>query len=282
MPQSVNHDPVALDIDTRGVALLDAVTVQHGPLRDLGLYFLVAGAEAERLGVTVRVHNEFRSLVLANSRLQSSWGPLVPTFDPDASDLSPSTAHWLSCHNQAGELVACAAARRLLLGEGGLAEEFRSLRIFYADPAPHLAKGTHCIVEGEAAEVGARMQGSIAYSGAIWTRPDYRGRGIVYLMSRANRNLALTRWDTAYTASVTRVDLAAKGAIDPYGYRSARRIALHNSYRGDFDLSLIWVDRAGMEAELKDYVAAAKAARVIEAEETTSPARLAQGNINLS
>ena len=283
MPVGQGH-PSLREIASGGEVLPNVVTVVHGPKRNLGYFFLIAHAEAKRMGVTIRVHDELHSLVRANQHLQSSWGPLVPTFDPGASHLTSDTAFWLSCHDAGGDLVACSAARHLQLTETGLADEFRSLRLFYANPQPHLDRGTICVVEEEAAAVAGRMRGHITYSGAIWTRPDFRGRGIVYLLSRVNRNLALTRWDADYTASVTRVDLAAKGALSPYGYRSARRIALQNSYRGDFDMSLIWVDRAAMEADLDHYVAeyAPNAARVTEAEETMSPTRAVQGSIRRS
>ncbi len=263
-----------------GQSLLDGVTVNFGPRRTLGLFFLQAEALAHQAGVSIMIHADLSNLVAVNAVLQQSWGPLVPIFDPKQSGATTDTSFWLSAHDHTGQIVATQAARRIDLPDRSLAEEFRSLRIFYADPAPQLAGGTTCFVDGECETIAESIRGRVLYSGAAWCRPDYRSRGLVYVLARVGRHLAMTRWDTDFTITTLRTDLKAKGILERYGMvNQAPRIGLRNSYRGDFDLQLVWADRVSMEAELHTYVSdrAGNAALGADADETNAAVELDQG-----
>ncbi len=167
-----------------------------------------------------------------------------------------------------------------------MADEFTSLRFLYANPQAHLDMGTTCTVAGVAQSSATRIKGIVAYSGGHWTHPSSRRKGIVHILAHINRALALTRWNIDFVVGITRVDLAAKQVFSPYGYQhSDRFISIRKSYRGDFDTSMIWMDRNWLETELTAYVAeqASKITNVTEVEDTTtSPLLVNQGSSSRS
>src|SRR5262249_16798507 len=62
------------------------------------------------------------------------------------------------------------------------AEEARSLRIFYADPAAHIARGEYIDLPDD---VSSRtITGHTVYIGGAWIRPDYRHFGLTKVLSR--------------------------------------------------------------------------------------------------
>ncbi len=268
-----------------GVPLLDGITVRHGPTRDLARFFLLADAAARDVGVTLRLHGTLHGMIEANEAFGENWAPLVPTLDPRVSNLTPETSFWISGHDAQGRLVATQAARLLDLSGSHLDEELRSMRLLYADPAPTLSKGARITVEGDAAIAAARIGGRTTYSGGGWNHPDFRRRGLSSILPRISRSLALTRWDTAFTVSLVEPILTTKGVPGRYGYSSVETgIALTNTYRGDLELHLMWMDRNYLTQDMHDYISkrVENDPRKDDAEPTnaTSPSR--QGSISLS
>ena len=268
-----------------GLPLLDAITVRHGPTRDLARFFLIADAAAREVGVTLRLHGTLHGLIEANEAFGDSWAPLVPTLDPRLSDMSPENSFWMSGHDSGGRLVATQAARLLDLSRSHLDEELRSMRLLYADPSPVLNKGARISVEGDAAIAAARICGRTAYSGGGWYHPDFRGRGLSSILPRISRSLALTRWDTAYTMSLVEPVLTSKGVPGRYGYSHVETgIALKNTYRGDMELHLMWMDREYLTRDLHDYISkrVGNDARNDEADPTNDTFPSRQGSISRS
>ena len=256
-PQFEKHPSLA-DVAERGQFLLDAVTVDHGPRKELGQFFLVADAMARKVGADIKIHTDMSLLSWVNSQVVDSWGPLGPMFDPVESALNPTNSFWLSAHDGSGGLIATFAARKIQVGAKGLSEELRELRLHYSNPVSYIEKGAQCIVDGEAATVAGGIKGTVAYCGGSWTTPRARGLGLPYILARVGRNLALTQWNSNYNISLVRVDLKAKGVLLKYGYENiCSGIELRNSYRGNFAVNLIWMDRARIEEDLTNYTAQA-------------------------
>ena len=268
-----------------GVPLTDGITVLHGPTRALGRFFLAAAAQALEAGAVLRLHDDLTTLVTLNAQSQASWGPLVPILHPGESELSSRNSFWISGQDANGRIIAAYAGRLLEVGPEGLGHHFRTLRLFYANPEPHLARGTTCEVHHPAADIADAITGRVAYAGGSWTDPAARGSGLAYLLTRVVRYIAYTRWDTRYTISTLRKDLATKGVLEQYGYvNQASGIQMRNGYRGDMDLNLIWMDRDWMDAELLGYVAgsALYRSRKTDAELTIGPMRDRQGSSSRS
>ena len=270
-----------------GQLLLDAVQLRHGPKRDLGRFFLLAASMAEAIGVTIRIHDDMASIILANAQYPGGpWGLIAPAFDPGESKLEPGKAFWVSVHNSAGTIVACTCAR-LMEPQGSIYDELTSLRLFYANPQPYLAAGATCTPKGAAEIATGKVKGRIIYSGAQWTHPTYRSRGIVHILTRVTRLLGLTRWDVDFVTGVTRVDLLAAGQLAAYGFvNSVRVVEFLRSYRGDLYMNFMWMGREEIETELAVYLAAAqvggKTSRVTDDVDTPIPKSVDQGSNSLS
>ena len=252
-------------------ALLDAVSIRHGPMKLLNKAFLAGEAHGLQAGVHIRVNSDMAELVAANRLRLQSWSPIVPIFNPVHSDVSPDTAFWLSAHDrQDDSMIATCAVRRLDIKPGGLLDEFTSLRIFYRDPTTARAAGTICFAEGPVLAHAAEVHGKTAYIGALWTDPCYRGRNIVYIFGKIARALAVAHWNVDSVFGIFRVDIAAKGVLPHYGYSHLSRvISVRNSYRGDFDVNFGCMDAQWIERVLADYVAERNVDRVTEAQDIT-------------
>lgn len=243
---------VSAEANPPKIRLLDGVTVSAGPSRQLGRFFLAADAAVARTGVEVWINDGFEKFEDAARLAGSTRSTFPPVFDPEQSDIEQG--FWLSAHNEAGEVVATHAARLITVGSGGLADHMRDLRLHYRDPLRHTMAGAECLVTGEAAEIAQAITGRVSFCGGMWCRKDFRGTGMVHVLTKVVRYLALTRWDTSHTFSLFRANLAEMGILDKYGIFSfVPGVALRKSYTGDVDLFFAWMDRVTMEADLDRY-----------------------------
>lgn len=110
-----------------------------------------------------------------------------PEFDPSLHDLREDNSFWLGCHDVSGELIATVAAR--LLNAESFLETCRSYRLWYGDKI--LFTEPLDIVFGQC----ERMPNSNAsFMGAAWVRPDWRGRGLSWALTRLGYFTAMARW----------------------------------------------------------------------------------------
>src|SRR4051794_31895938 len=189
-------------------SFLDQITLDHGPRPLLGQSFLDAEQAVRDRGIYLSLRTDFNELVEVNRQNQKCWTPLIPLFNPEKSQLKPDAAFWLRGMNEKGEVV-CTQAARLYLWEGTtLKDELTSLRLFYSDPSDAIARGEHWIVTAPSASI---ITGRVAFSGATWARPDYRGRQLATLLPRISRAYALTRWRTEFSFSFVEQILVDKG-----------------------------------------------------------------------
>jgi hypothetical protein len=114
-------------------------------------------------------------------------------FDTAHSVLTPEAALWVDASNERGETVGTYAARLFWWPQSSLAEEARSLRIFYANPTPHLARGEFIELPDDFS--GSMITGRTTATGALWIRPDYRRLGLTKILSRACKAYAFERWE---------------------------------------------------------------------------------------
>ena len=100
--------------------------------------------------------------------------------------------------NRVGETVATHAVRLYDWASTSFAEEAESLRLFYADPTRMKYPNETCRVSAAAAH---DVTGRVAYSGAAWVRPDYRGRSLALVLPRLAKAYAFTRWRPDFIVS---------------------------------------------------------------------------------
>ena len=263
--------------------LPDQIRLDKGPIRLLARFMLQADRAAFDRGIRLSLQQDFDLLRQVNEQSRTSWGKLVPIFNPEHSDLDPANAFWIAGCDADGEIVATQAARFLPLQQSSLAAELVSLRLFYRDPAPHLAAGERCEVLAPSA---ARIGGRVVFSGGGWYHPRCRGIGLSSILPRISRAYAHARWETDYTVSMVEPPLVEKGVVRSYGYtRIESMIRFTGSFRGDLDLHLIWMATEEMLQDLTAWAAAGSSGyeeRSTEAPQTKSSPRDRQGSIRRS
>lgn len=228
--------------------LLDQITLVHGPHDMLERFFRHADATARRCGVRLRLHSDFDRLLEVNERYRASWSPLTPIFHPAYSNLRIDGAFWIEGVDDGGETVLTNAGRLYDWHGTTLGDELRSLRVFFEDPAPHLAAGDFARVDAPSAD---RISGRVVFTGAMWVRPDYRRRGLTKIVPRITRLYAFTRWGNPLFWAFIEPDLHEIGVTRAYGpWQAEESVAVRlGAYRGDITFHLL---TASCETMLED------------------------------
>lgn len=234
--------------------LLDQVTLVHGPHDLLGRFFLVADRAARDQGVKLRLRTDFEGLVELNGKHRESWTPMSPMFDPEQSNLRIDSAFWLEAYDDHGDTVATHAARLFDCPDTTVVEEIRSLRVFYEDPAPHIAEGETVDFDGGPV---AHIRGRTVYGGALWVRPDYRRRGLTTIMPRISRAYAFTRWDNDFHWSFVEPKTHTFGvphASGPFHVEETMPVMLRLQFRGLFPSFVMWMSTEEMLDDVEGFV----------------------------
>lgn len=229
-------------------SLLDQITLVHGPQELLSRHFTMADAAARDWGLRLRLRSDFDTLMELNRENRESWPPLPPIFDPEHSILRIDSAFWLEGVDERGETVVTESARLFDFKDTDVVEELRSLRIYYQDPAPHLAAGECVEIDAPAAKA---VRGRTMHGGAVWVRPDWRRNGLTRIISRICAAYALTRWNTAFTWGLVEPRLHAGGLSQAYGpHAVAEGVMLRLAFRGALPAVLIWMSAEALLADL--------------------------------
>lgn len=243
--------------------ILGQVQVRHGPPEVIGRVLLQGYDAARSHGLSLRLAT-FDELVAVNAANRESWVPLVPMFDPRDSALGAEDSLCLFGVTDAGQVVATQALRLFDWQQTTLAEEVVSLRFSYRDPAAALARGERCSVTAPSAHA---IRGRIAFSGATWYHPSFRGRGLLHFIPRVARAIALTSWNMDMLIALQAARIAEKGVIARSGFVHLEGvIRFENSPAvGSVDSWLGWATRDELVADLTAFVEEADAAAAIAA-----------------
>jgi GNAT superfamily N-acetyltransferase len=232
--------------------LPDQVTLVHGPHDLLGRYFLIADQAARDLGVRLRLRADFEGLIEATGRDPGGWPARNPIYDPRHSNLRLDNAFWVEGIDHAGDTAIVHAARLYDWPETTVEAELRSLRVFYEDPAPHLATGEHVDID-EAEPTPVR--GPAMWCGALWVRPDYRRRGLTRIIPRVTHAYAYTRWGTGHTWILVEPQTNAGGLPKANGpFRVHKPLLVSLAFRGDLPALLLGMSAEAMLADLEGLV----------------------------
>lgn len=177
--------------ETRGDrALLDHITIDHGPAELLTRFFIKADEAAAARGVAP-TFGTFDELMAVNAGNLDSWFPITTTFRPGSGGASDANGFVILGRNGAGDIITTQCARLFDWRDSNFKREAESMRFFYADPARDRGPDECCIVNApEAAEISGR----IAYLGGLWFHPDYRGDKRAAIIARVGRAYALAHW----------------------------------------------------------------------------------------
>jgi len=223
--------------------------------RDIISVFLhLAIQEIFSLGINLILQTDFERLLQINKKQQKTWFPLMPMFNHNYCDQTlAGNAFWIEGQNDDGETCLVQCARLYSLPCSSLKSEIESLHIFYDDPNKDAAPGEKISCTSPSAPHISRQ---ICYSGGAWLHPQYRSIGLMGILPRISRSLALLMWDTDYTVSFVEKVLIQKGVINRYGYRLAEPgIQWRNSkIHGNLDLNLIWMDTPMLVKDLASAI----------------------------
>lgn len=266
-----------------GSTLLDQIELKHGPIALLGRFFLLAEQAARDRGVHLRLHTDMDSLAEIYPEVMPGRSlPVLSTFDPAHSDLSPKNAFWISGHDDSGTIIATQAARLFDMTRSTVERELVSMRLFYAAPEKHLAAGARCLVDCPPAN---DITGRVVYSGGAIYHPKVRGCGLSRILPRISRALAHSMWDSEYTFSTVETLLIAKNVHRSYGYtRHSELVSLRGTNRGAMDFDLIWMPTQEMLEDLTNYISetVGNEVRNTETTDTNWPPSRRQGSSNRS
>lgn len=217
--------------------LLDQLTLIHGPHDLLSRYFALADLRARECGARLRLRGDFDALIALNHKHRATWPVMPPICDPAHSNLNIDSAFWLEARNDQDETIATHAARLFDFGETTIDEELTSMRVFYADPAPHARAGESVLVDAPRAHV---VRGRTMYGGGVWVRPDWRHGVLTRIMTRVCTAYALTRWDIAFAWGF--VEPRLKGLARMYGpYNTSDQVTMRLAFRaGAIPALLLW------------------------------------------
>lgn len=196
-------------IPPNNVRVPDALTVKQGSGPLIGRLVLEGDRAARSVGIHLRFRHDFDELVYLNKCevTRGNWRPIMDTFNPEKTDLSPENGFWIAGENDAGEIVTTSAGRLYYWPDTVLADH--AVEVFFGND-----EGQPCILTAEAAKL---IGGAVFTAGTTWVRPDYRRRELSHLMSRMARAFALARWPLDWTMAFIQRPLAEKGVAAGYG-----------------------------------------------------------------
>ena len=220
-------------------AFVSQLKLEYGPLETLGTFFPAAYEAASHYGVHLSF-GTFEQLLQVNPDNQASWRAIIPTFDPRCSQLMEHDAFCLLGYNHAGEVVATQACRLFNWRDKSFFEAAEDLTLFYADPARDRLPDETCDIT---AEVSRSIRGRVAFSGAGWYRPDFRGKFLSLVLPRISRAYAFTRWSTDYTTSMFQDTVLAAGMAERCGYKNIDwHVHVKGSPMGDIKFAFVWME----------------------------------------
>jgi hypothetical protein len=234
--------------------LLSDITVEHGPVDLIGRLFLKADTAARARGITLSFA-PMQDLMDINRANPETWRPLLPLFDPACGGITDDNAFCILGRNGKGEIVATQAARLYRWEDTSFHEEASSLRLFYAEPERLKLKDEQVEVTAPAAR---QLTGAVIFAGGIWYRPDYRGRGLPYILPWLCRTYAYTRWKHDFSLSIMAEEVYKRGMAQRSGYSKAdwevwlRRTPVDPD--GDIRCALVYMDSGELLDGAADFL----------------------------
>jgi GNAT superfamily N-acetyltransferase len=233
-------------------SLLDQISLVHGPHTVLARYFEIAETALCERGVRLRLRADFDRLVEINHEHRDSWPAFIPMFDPSHNRLRLDDSFWVEALDERGCPVATHAGRLYDWQDTTLEQEMASLRAFFRDPAPHLANGDSIAVEAPSAR---HIRGRVMGGGAVWVRPDHRGKGLATLVPRVSRAYALTRWDIVGNWAVMEPKIRDQGLARRHGFKEEEMVVFRlKAWRDHLPMLLVWMSREEAFAHIVSVV----------------------------
>ena len=227
------------------------VVINHGPADLLGKLLLAADTAARNRGVMLSFAT-LSELVEINQANRGSWLPLLPVFNPSCGRFDQNAAVCLLGRNDTGDVVVTQAARFFDWSKTTFYQEATSLRMLYHDADARRQQGEALAVTAASAR---KIAGKVAYTGAHWCRPDFRGKGLPGITPRIARALAIALWDVDFACTLMLEDVFSRGVARRAGYLNSEwSVELKNTPLGTYTAALLWNDRGEIVADLEGFL----------------------------
>lgn len=212
MPLDTPSTVIPNIVPENNLRLPDAITITHGPRRLLARFILESDKAARRMGLHLRVRNDFDEMLFLNraEAARGNWYPIVDMFNPERVDLTPENSFWISGENAAGEIVVTWGARIYDWRGTNLAEQ--ACAMFYGEDLGQPREIT--------AEAAARISGIVVCGGASWVHPNYRRQHFSRLIPRVGKAYACGRWPIDWSFCYVTRKHVEQGLAASYGQKN--------------------------------------------------------------
>jgi len=254
------NSPTSFPMPAPRRKFLSDIVIDYGPPDVLGRLFLKCDTELVEKGVELSFAT-LEEMKEVNEANRDSWRPLLPMFDHELTPVPRDNRFAILARDRKGKVIAAQGGLLYSLTRSTLKEEFESMRFFHKDPDRQRLPGEMAQITAPSAET---MVGRIAFVGAVWYHPDWRGKGLVGPMGRINRAYAFTRWYADYSISIMTEELVnagfARNAVWPHVEWDIHLTNVTTLRNKTFRLALIWTDVEEQLAHFADYAGPAPSA----------------------
>lgn len=252
MTQSIAKLPLTEPLFTqkrRSKSFITDVTIQYGPAQLLGQFFLRADTCVRRRGIVLEFAS-IQDLVSVNEQNAATWPNMAQTLDSRHGNIGEDESYCLLGRNSAGEVVAAQAGRLYDLHSRTLKDIVDDASLYYGmggRPENPLS----CEMTAESAR---SIRGFVVYSGALWVRPDYRGKNLAKFLPRISRAYALATWGTDYTIAFMSPEITSSPLRYAYGYRNIEpSYKVYREGQKIYEGNLAWMDSGALADDLFEF-----------------------------
>jgi hypothetical protein len=244
-----NVNTVTNIVPQNNLRLPDALTVKYGPASLLSRFTIAGDRFFREHGVRLRLRYDFDELVYINKQeiARGRWYNLLYIFSSEYSDLSPENAYWISGEDEHGEIALTQAGRVYHWPETSLADEARLM--FYGGRE----MGQRCVVTADKAK---EITGWVFNGGALWLRPDYRGKKFPSVIGRLGKAYSAARWPLDWATCYVNAKLFSRGGVaESYGYpHMTRSIHFPGSPIGELETVLLYMQPDEIYEDLTSFL----------------------------
>jgi hypothetical protein len=235
-------------------SFLEDILINHGPANVLGRFFLFADTYLKDRGVTLSSTTLEAASVLQET-YKDSWSVFPPMLDTRLSPIPEAMSYCLIGRNDKGDVVTSQGGRIFDLHDRSFADIVDDQSFFYGLGGQPQPGQPTCKIWSPVAK---RITGRFVYSGALWVRPDFRGRQFASVLPRLSRSYALAHWGTTHTVSFISQSNMLTPLKSMYGYsRFDDGFCMSNIGNvGDVTGPLMWMEADELADDLSRFMAA--------------------------
>ncbi|QOZ56781.1 hypothetical protein EAS54_37960 [Bradyrhizobium guangzhouense] len=166
---------------------------------------------AAKMGIRLSIGCDFNEYIAITASLADKPNT-YPIFRPDRSPIRTGEGYWLVGFDKENKVALVEAARFYDLSQTTLAAHLETLKFFYANPTIDAHPEDRCVCT---AQMARSITGKVVYHGDIWIRPDFRGSGLLKIMTGTMRGVSLAMWAPDFLCGLAGRWSLDKNVYDP-------------------------------------------------------------------